>query len=142
MVLRLVAASVLVAFCVTAHAVGVTVAVRWLARGIPATSMSFWRETRLFVFLAGWIILLHLVEVCAWSLLYAWRGAMPSLQAAAYFSGVTYTTTGYGDLVLPESWRLVGAIEALTGILMCGWSTGFFFLIVSRRFIADSEPRR
>ena len=142
MVLRLVAASVLVAFCVTAHAVGVTVAVRWLARGIPATSMSFWRETRLFVFLAGWIILLHLVEVCAWALLYAWRGAMPSLQAAAYFSGVTYTTTGYGDLVLPESWRLVGAIEALTGILMCGWSTGFFFLIVSRRFIADSEPRR
>jgi hypothetical protein len=67
---------------------------------------------------------------------------MPSLQAAAYFSGVTYTTTGYGDLVLPESWRLVGAIEALTGVLMCGWSTGFFFLIVSRRFIADSEPRR
>ena len=142
MVLRLVAASVLVAFCVTAHAVGVTVAVRWLARGAPATSMSFWRETRLFVFLAGWIILLHLVEVSAWAVLYAWRGAMPSLQAAAYFSGVTYTTTGYGDLVLPESWRLVGAIEALTGILMCGWSTGFFFLIVSRRFIADSEPRR
>ena len=142
MVLRLLAASVLVAFCVTAHAVGVTVAVRWLARGAPAASMSFWRETRLFVLLAGWIILLHLVEVVAWALLYAGRGAMPSFQAAAYFSGVTYTTTGYGDLVLPESWRLVGAIEALTGILMCGWSTGFFFLIVSRRFIADSEPRR
>ena len=142
MVLRLLAASVVVAFCVTAHAVGVTVAVRWLARGTPATSMSFARETRLFVLLAGWIILLHLVEVCAWALLYAWRGAMPSLQAAAYFSGVTYTTTGYGDLVLPEEWRLVGAIEALTGILMCGWSTGFFFLIVSRRFMADSESRR
>jgi len=67
---------------------------------------------------------------------------MPSLQAAAYFSGVTYTTTGYGDLVLPEAWRLVGAIEALTGILMCGWSTGFFFLIVSRRFTADTRSAR
>ena len=142
MVLRLLAASVFVAFCVTAHAVGVTAAVRWLARWAPKTSMSFWHETRLFVLLAGWIILLHLVEVGAWALLYAWRGAMPSLQAAAYFSGVTYTTTGYGDLVLPEEWRLVGAIEALTGILMCGWSTGFFFLIVSRRFMADSESRR
>jgi hypothetical protein len=142
MVLRLLAASVVVAFCVTAHAVGVTAAVRWLARWAPEASMSFWRETRLFVLLAGWIILLHLVEVGAWAVLYAWRGAMPSLQAAAYFSGVTYTTTGYGDLVLPEAWRLVGAIEALTGILMCGWSTGFFFLIVSRRFIADSEARR
>ena len=45
---------------------------------------------------------------------------------------MTYTTTGYGDLVLPKEWRLVGGVEALTGILMCGWSTGFFFVIVSR----------
>jgi hypothetical protein len=52
--------------------------------------------------------------------LYFWRNAIPELQAAFYFSAVTYTTTGYGDLVLPEEWRLVGGIEALTGILMCG----------------------
>ena len=57
---------------------------------------------------------------------------MPDAQSAFYFSAVTYTTTGYGDLVLPPEWRLLGAIEALTGILMCGWSTGFFFAIVSR----------
>ena len=56
------------------------------------------------------------------------------MQSALYFSAVTYTTTGYGDIVLPEDWRLVGAIEALTGILMCGWSTGFFFAIVSRMY--------
>ena len=47
---------------------------------------------------------------------------------------------GYGDLVLPPEWRLVGAIEALTGILMCGWSTGFFFAIVSRLFDAGRPP--
>jgi hypothetical protein len=57
---------------------------------------------------------------------------MRDLQSALYFSAVTYTTTGYGDLVLPPDWRLVGAVEALTGILMCGWSTGFFFAVVSR----------
>ena len=57
---------------------------------------------------------------------------MPDLTSGLYFSAVTYTTTGYGDLVLPADWRLVGGIEALTGILMCGWSTGFFFAIVSR----------
>src|SRR5438045_4126708 len=39
---------------------------------------------------------------------------------AVYFSAVTYTTTGYGDVVLPAEWRLDGAVEALTGILMCG----------------------
>ena len=51
-------------------------------------------------------------------------GAIPDLTLSAYFSAVTYTTTGYGDVVLREEWRLVGGIEALTGILMCGWSTG------------------
>jgi len=56
------------------------------------------------------------------------------MQTALYFSAVTYTTTGYGDLVLPREWRLVGGVEALTGILMCGWSTGFFFVVVNRMF--------
>ena len=137
MALRLLVAWTVVGFCVAIHAIGVTLAVRWLSRR-PARPMRFRAETQLLVLLAGWIILLHLVEIAAWAFLYNWRGAMPGLQAAVYFSAVTYTTTGYGDLVLPEAWRLVGAIEALTGILMCGWSTGFFFAVVSRRFAADA----
>ena len=52
---------------------------------------------------------------------------------------MTYTTTGYGDLVLPEGWCLVGGIEALTGILMFGWSTGFFFTIVNQIFMRDTK---
>ena len=81
----------------------------------------------------------HPIEITAWALVYAWGGAIAGVQAAAYFSAVTYTTTGYGDLLLPEDWRLVGAIEALTGILMCGWSTGFFFALASRMY--RTEPR-
>ena len=49
-----------------------------------------------------------------------------------YYATVSLSTTGYGDIVLPERWRLSSAVEALTGILMCGWSTAFFFAIVSR----------
>jgi hypothetical protein len=90
------------------------------------------------VALAGWIVLLHLLEIGSWAVVYVWDEAMPDLASALYFSAVTYTTTGYGDLVLSKEWRLVGAIEALTGILMCGWSTGFFFAVVSRLY-ADSE---
>ena len=84
--------------------------------------------------LAEWIVILHLIQITAWALCYAWTGAMADLQSAVYFSAVTYTTTGYGDLVLPEDWRLVGAIEALTGILMCGLSTGFFFAVMAACF--------
>jgi hypothetical protein len=62
---------------------------------------------------------------------------MPDLQTSLYFSAVTYTTTGYGDLLLPSEYKLAGGVEALTGILMCGWSTGFFFAIFSRMFNAS-----
>jgi hypothetical protein len=37
-----------------------------------------------------------------------------------------YTTTGYGDMILPQPWRMVGAVEALVGILMRGWSPLLF----------------
>ena len=55
---------------------------------------------------------------------------------------VTYTTVGYGDLVLPQEWRLVGAVEGLTGILMCGLSTGLFFAVVSKLLAATSASRQ
>ena len=59
-----------------------------------------------------------------------------------YFSAVTYTTVGYGDLVLPQEWRLVGAVEGLTGILMCGLSTGLFFAVVGKFLAVAPQQNR
>ena len=141
--MRLLAAFGLMALCVTIHATGVSGAIKRLRRSAER-ARGVWDGTALFIAVATWMVLLHLAEISVFGLFYAWRGAMPDLTAALYFSAVTYTTTGYGDLVLPPDWRLVGGIEALTGILMCGWSTGFFFAIVSRLHRAsgatDSDP--
>ena len=120
------------AICVIIHAGGLTWALRRL-RGAAMPS-RFWPSTALFVVIALWIVLLHLAEISLWAVVYVSNGAMADLPSAMYFSAVTYTTTGYGDVVLPREWRLDGAMEALTGILMCGWSTGFFFAIVSRLY--------
>jgi Ion channel len=141
MLSKLLVALCLMALCVVIHARGMASALRWARRGVYSPRES-WRVTWFFVCVAGWMILLHLGEISVWALLYFWRGAMPDLQSAFYFSAVTYTTTGYGDLILPGEWRLVGGVEALTGILMCGWSTGFFFAIVSRLYSAQSGPTR
>jgi hypothetical protein len=129
----------LMAVCVLIHAAGVASALRHLRNQPPIAAAQFRALVWMFIRLVGWMVLLHLGEIAAWALIYVWRGAMSSMTSALYFSAVTYTTTGYGDLVLPQEWRLVGAIEALTGILMCGWSTGFFFAVVSRVF--DLKPR-
>ena len=129
----------LMALCVVIHAVGVISAIRWLRYAL-SRAHQFWRGTWLFTRLAGLIILLHLVEITTWAVVYVLSDAIADLPSALYFSAVTYTTTGYGDIVLPQEWRLVGAIEALTGILMCGWSTAFFFAVVTRMFRAEVNP--
>jgi len=131
MVGKLTLALGLMAVGVAMHTAGVTSALGWLrCRTPPAPRL--WPGTCLLIGLAVWIILLHLGEIITWGLCYAWTGAIQGVQTAVYFSAVTYTTTGYGDLTLPAAWRLVGAVEALTGILMCGLSTGFFFAVLSR----------
>src|SRR5262245_21524339 len=130
MLTRLLVGCSLMAICVMIHAGGLMLALRRLReRVLPR---GFWPSTWLFVVVAIWIVLLHCVEILLWAVVYLWNGAMPDLASSIYFSAVTYTTTGYGDLVLPNEWRLDAGMEALTGILMCGWSTGFFFAIVSR----------
>ena len=141
MLVRLAAAWVLMALCVVAHAAAMPVLLRWLQRR-GVLSRPLWPWIRLFVHLAGAVVLLHLAEIAVWAFFYAWQGAMPDLASALYFSGVTYTTTGYGDLVLAPEWRLVGAVEALTGILMCGWSTAFFVAVVGRQITSSLPPYR
>jgi hypothetical protein len=118
------------AACVAIHVAGLTASLRWFHR-VPT---SYWAWTRYFIAIAAWTVLLHLVEISAWAVYYVVSGALNDLPLALYFSAVTYTTTGYGDVVLPQEWRLVGGIEALTGILMCGWSTGVFFAVLNRMF--------
>jgi hypothetical protein len=99
----------------------------------------FWPVTWLLVRIAWWLILLHLAEIAVWALFYWWQKCLPDAESSFYFSGVTYTTVGYGDLVLPKEWRLLGPIEGLTGILMCGLSTGFFFAVVSKLYASRAK---
>ena len=134
MLTKLLIAFALMALCVAIHAMGIMAVFRWvhvlIARGARGFGPSAWRLIRV----ASWTVLLHMLQILVWAAFYSVRGAIPDFTTAAYFSAVTYTTTGYGDIVLPEEWRLVGGVEALTGILMCGLSTGMFFAVFSEIF--------
>ena len=82
--------------------------------------------------LVGGLLLLHLFEAIVWALFYMLIGLLPEFEAAAYFSLTSYTTVGYGDLLLKAPWRLLGPIEAAVGILMLGWSTGVLVALLTR----------
>jgi hypothetical protein len=75
-----------------------------------------------------------MVEIVIWGLFYWRQDCFPDAESAFYFAGVTYTTIGYGDILLPREWWLFGPVEGLTGILMCGLSAAAFFAMVSHMF--------
>ena len=133
---ELVPAAVLLALTVIVHSVGMMVLIRWVWRVHEKIGTELWAQTWLLVRLAWSLIAIHLIEVAIWALFFWARGCLPDLESSIYFAGVTYTTVGYGDLLLSKEWRLLGPIEGLTGILMCGLSTGFFFAVVSKLYAA------
>ena len=130
-------ACVLAYLTVATHATGVAVLLRAFIRLHPLPTSA--RHIALMLLrMIWWLVLLHLIEISIWGLFYLWRGLVTDVETAFYFSGVTYTTIGYGDVVLAKPWRLLGPIEGLMGVLMCGLSTGYFFVVASR--IYQSRP--
>ncbi len=77
------------------------------------------------------LVILHLVEIAVYAFFYRQQGILPDFETALYFSLVTYTTVGYGDVVLTREWRLFGSSEALVGILMTAWSTAVLIGVVT-----------
>ena len=140
MIFKLLIVWCLLALTVTIHAAGLSALLPRLSSALLDT--RYWPVTRRLVRVAWWLVLLHLAEIAVWALFYWWQRCLPDAESSIYFSAVTYTTVGYGDLVLPKEWRLVGSVEGLTGILMCGLSTGFFFAVVSKFFVAKSASEQ
>lgn len=121
----------LAASTVVVHAVGLALMLRVLGRLKTLPPQHFWTVSGRLIWVASYLLFLHLLEISIWGMFYLWRECLPDVETALYFSGVTYATIGYGDVVLAKPWRLFGPIEGLTGILMCGLSTGFFFAVVN-----------
>jgi hypothetical protein len=130
--LRLAVGFSMLAACVAVHGAMLALAFRRLAAHPVSGRLAFGAVIVRMIRLAAWIVVAHLVEITLWGLFYAWGGIFPDAESAFYFSAVTYTTVGYGDLLPPREWRLLAGVEGLTGILMCGWSTGFFFAFFNR----------
>jgi hypothetical protein len=69
------------------------------------------------------MFLVAVAEVTLWAVAYQALGAIDGFEPALYFSMVTFTTLGYGEIVLDPNWRLLASCEAAIGIIMFGWTT-------------------
>jgi voltage-gated potassium channel len=89
------------------------------------------RSAVLVVRLTGAVIVLHGVLILFWASCYR-RLCFSSWESALYFSASSYATVGYGDVVLPSNWRMLGPLESIIGVLMCGISVSVLFATVTR----------
>lgn len=90
------------------------------------------------------LFVLHGIEIWLYALVYWLLDMLGSLEEALYFSTSAYSTLGETGAILPVSWRIVGVLEGINGMLLIGWSTAFLFQILDHlmRPEAESAPHK
>jgi hypothetical protein len=73
---------------------------------------------------------LHAIEAAFWAAAYLWLGALGSPEAAIVYSVDSMTTRGASGFVLQPRWQMMGALEAVDGMLLFGISTAFIFTVM------------
>lgn len=123
----------IVSGCLIVHVAGIMLMADWLLDRREyfernATKRHF---AVLLIMLFAGILCLHLIQTGLWAVFYLTRGLFSDFETSLYFSMVSFTTVGYGDVLLPSKWRLLGVLEAFSGVLLCGISTAFMFAVVN-----------
>jgi hypothetical protein len=132
MISQLVLASAMGVVIVLVHLSGLAILVRLLRS--HSRILGRLRFLPLTLLLAATLgrIAIHTIEIWLYATLYLELHAFGHFEQALYYSTVTYATIGYGDVVMPHNWRILGAIEGAVGIIMLGWSTAFLVSLLSQ----------
>lgn len=148
MAAQLVIAVVMLVLTAGVHSLVTVIQVEFAHRPALEAWCAPHRRRRLLLILGMALLtaLALMVEILLWALVYRGLGLMAGLEASVYFSGITFTTVGYGDMTLPQCWRLLSVAEAVNGVLMAGWSTAQLVYMVQRNMVfrleAKGQPMR
>jgi hypothetical protein len=120
----------------------VVLMIRYLLRklsGRNLNSIGFGFDTYIICIMLLMLFLGHLVQIAIWAELFIYLGEFADFNTAFYHSAVNFTSLGYGDIVMSEKWRLLGAMEASNGVLMFGLSAGAMLSVMSNLFTRRSH---
>jgi len=131
MLMKIAITVVMIILTTAIHAAGMMFIVRHVI-GRQTERQPTWYRTNVFT-VSGIVIVLFcisLAEAILWAVPYVLFNAIEKIEEAVYFSMVTYTTLGYGDVVLESHWRLLASFEAANGIVMFGWTTAIVMTVI------------
>jgi voltage-gated potassium channel len=132
-------AVILVTLTLWIQSVGIAVLIRWARASVERglARLSSLHAAILMIRFSTLVVVLHFLQIFLWSTFYRWY-CLPSWETSFYFSASSYSTVGYGDVVLPRVWRLLGPVESVTGVLMCGISVSCLFALATRLIERES----
>jgi voltage-gated potassium channel len=135
---QIVASAALITVTLVIQCGGMALLIRWGLTRFKNDSRALGtiRTTLLIVRITTIMIALHFMQILVWAAFFS-RTSLKSWPSAFYFSVTSYSTVGYGDIVIRDKWQSLGPIEAITGVLMCGLSVSLLFAIVTR--LVDRE---
>lgn len=132
LLIQLLLASAMVVLTVVVHLTGLALLARALRAGQRMMARVPMAPITLLVGAAIGLFAIHTVEIWSFAALYLLLQAAPDFEQGLYFSTVTYASIGYGDVLVTKSWRILGAIEGATGVIMLGWSTAFLVSLLAQ----------
>ena len=103
-----------------------------MGRLLHMNKASMLQRALLVAGLVASMFLVSVLDTVIWAYVYLRVGAIEQLETALYFSMVTFTTLGYGDVTLSPDWRLLASFEAANGIMMFGWTTALIAAVIQR----------
>lgn len=111
-----------------------------LTRLMPATQIAVnrFRSIMMLSMMVFYIVVVHTVEAFSWAVLYYALGEFAEMGQALYFSVVTATTLGYGDLTMSDRWQMLAAFEAMGGLILFGVTIAFLFEMLRPFFVEDT----
>jgi len=134
LVLPLLLSTIMVALTVVIQIGGLAVLIwimRWRAPRIASLTHVLQQAGVILIVVLG-LFAIHAAQIWLYAVVYIALGEFQSFEPALYFSTSSFTTVGYGEIVIESRWRILAAIQSANGFLLLGWSTVFLISVLSR----------
>ena len=142
MLIQLIIGGIMLGLSITLQALGFDLIIKkFKPRLIHFVRLHGLRRAAFFTLFIMQVTLILVLEMWLWALCYLLIDGFSSMEESLYFSISAFTTVGFGDILLPHEWRLLGVIEAACGFLMFGWSTAFIFEAIAVVYRHEPEEQ-
>lgn len=101
-------------------------------RDLLSNGHLLFRHVAALTFITIWLVVGLLIVMGLWALTLLGLEIFSELEPALYFSMISFTTLGFGDVILPDQWRLLSGFIAMDGFILFGLNTAFIFEVLRR----------